>query len=55
MQTIRYKQGYIHLSYVDGREIVRVSVSPYAYCMQVKSLRAAKYLITRHAHIQRGA
>lgn len=48
MQTIQYKGGYIHLSYTDGRETVRVSVTPFSYCMTVKSLRAAKILITRN-------
>lgn len=50
MQTIRYKQGYIHLSYIDGQETVRVSVTPFAYCIKVKSLRAAKTRITLHAN-----
>ena len=49
MQTIRYKQGYIHISYYNNVESVRVSVTPYALVRRVKSVRAAKQLITRAA------
>jgi hypothetical protein len=46
--TIRYKQGYIHYSYVDGHEVVRVSVDDWAYVVEVESERAAQLLITKH-------
>lgn len=49
MHTFRYKQGYIHVSVTDGKESVRVSVKPYALVRLVKSVRAAKQLITRGA------
>jgi cold shock protein len=49
MQTIKYKQGYIHLSYPDNiHEVVRVQVDPYAYLMEVKSIHSAKIMITKH-------
>ena len=53
-QTLSYKGGYIHLSYVDGKEFVYCCVTPYAYTMRVKSLSAAKNRITRHANSKRG-
>jgi hypothetical protein len=48
--TLRYKTGYIHLSYVNGHELVYCCVQPDAYTMQAKSLRAAKLRITKHAN-----
>ncbi len=48
-QTIKYKFGFIHLSYPDNKtEIVRVQVDPYAYSMEVKSIHSAKIIITKH-------
>lgn len=46
--TKSYKCGFFHLSVIDNNEIVRVQVDPYAYAIQVKSIRAAKQLITKH-------
>ncbi len=48
--TIRYKTGYIHLSYTNGLEYVYCCVQPDAYTLRVKSLRAAKMRITKHAN-----
>lgn len=48
-QTIKYKCGYIHLSYPDNKtEVVRVQVDPYAYSIEVKSIQSAKIYITKH-------
>lgn len=46
--TFRYKTGFIHESYVTGLQIIRVQVDQFAYAIQVKSIRAAKLLITKH-------
>ena len=46
--TFAYKQGYIHTKYVNGIEIVQVQVDQFAYIIQVKSVQAAKVLITKH-------
>lgn len=46
--TTRYKTGWIHYSYVDGKEVVRVSIDQFAYAAQVKSGHAAKIAITKH-------
>jgi hypothetical protein len=46
--TLGYKLGFIHLSYIEGCEVIRVQVDKYAYLVQVKSMRAAKILITKH-------
>lgn len=53
MQTIKYKQGYIHLTYpshLNGlkHEVIRVQVDAMAYSIEVKSLRSAKIMITKH-------
>lgn len=47
-QTIGYKGGWIHLSYFDNNEVIRVQVDKYAYPIQVKSLHAAKIIISKH-------
>lgn len=48
-QTIKYKCGFIHLSYPDNKtEVVRMQVDPYAYSIEVKSIHAAKIMITKH-------
>ena len=54
-QTIGYKKGFIHLSHVENHEVVRVQVDGYAYAVQVKSLHAAKILISKHAASYGGA
>lgn len=46
--SFRYKTGYIHLSYIDGKFIVKVQVDQYAYAVQVKSVLSAKRMITKH-------
>lgn len=46
-QTIKYKTGYIHFSYLSGKETITVSVDQFAFPMTVKSLHAAKIAITR--------
>jgi hypothetical protein len=49
-QTIKYKQGFIHLSYPDNKtEVVRVQVDPCAYSIEVRSIQSAKILISKHA------
>lgn len=50
-QTISYRGGYIHLSYFGNIEVIRVQVDAYAYPIQVKSLRAAKILISKHSGV----
>lgn len=45
LQTIAYKTGYIHIGQYDGVEKVTAQVGE--YLQTVKSLRAAKCLITR--------
>lgn len=47
MHTIGYKQGFIHLSIVDHHEVIRVQVNKFAYAIEVKSIHAAKLLITK--------
>lgn len=46
--SFKYKSGYIHLSYFDNVERVRVSVHGTAYAMEVRSVHAAKIAITKH-------
>lgn len=46
--TIRYKQGYIHISNWNNIETIRVCVTPYALTVRCKSVRAAKQMITRY-------
>lgn len=46
--TRSYKQGYIHSYFYDGNEIFQVQVDKFAYLKYVKSIRAAKLLITKH-------
>ena len=47
--TIGYKQGYIHLSHIEGNEVIRVQVDKFAYALEVRSLQAAKNRITRYS------
>lgn len=57
MQTIAYKNGFIHIRFVDyngsglglTKEVIRVQVDKYAYSIEVKSIHQAKLLITNHA------
>jgi len=46
--TQGYKCGYIHSANIDGHWIIRAQVDGYAYFIQVKTIRAAKLLITKH-------
>lgn len=46
--TIKYKSGYIHTACFGSDTVVRVKVDAYAYPLQVKSVHAAKVLITKH-------
>jgi len=46
MNTFRYKGGYIHDNFTTG--VVLVQIDPYAYPVQVKSVLAAKQLITKY-------
>jgi len=48
INTIGYKKGFIHESYSTGVQVVRVQVDRFAYAIQVKSIQAAKLLITKH-------
>lgn len=49
-QTISYKQGFIHVASFGSNEVIKVSVDKYAYLIYVKSVHAAKILITKHAN-----
>jgi hypothetical protein len=46
----KYKCGYIHTAFDDrySKERVQVNVDEYAYTMHVKSVHAAKIMITKH-------
>lgn len=46
--TQSYKQGFIHSYYESNNEVIKVQVDKYAYIIQVKSIRAAKLLITKN-------
>jgi hypothetical protein len=46
--TQSYRCGFIHSAYVNGHWIVRAQVDGYAYPIQLKSIHAAKILITKH-------
>jgi DNA-binding protein YbaB len=48
MHTIKYKNGYIHVNFIGKNEVIRVMVDQYAYAIQVKSVHAAKIMITKH-------
>jgi|LakMenEpi03Aug12_release.lakeMendotaPanAssembly.Ray.scaffolds.fasta_scaffold04620_19 hypothetical protein len=44
-----YKCGFIcGKNFRDGANIVRVKVDKYAYLIEVKSIHAAKIMITKH-------
>jgi hypothetical protein len=46
--TISYKTGYIYRTTIQGHEIIRVQVDGHAYLLQIKSIHAAKIMISRH-------
>lgn len=46
--TFKYKTGYIHTSYAEGTEVIRVQVDGFAYSLIVKSVHAAKIIISKH-------
>lgn len=46
MNTFKYKCGYIHENFTLG--VIRVQVDAYAYAIEVKSILAAKQLISKH-------
>lgn len=46
MSTFKYKCGFIHENFTTG--VTRVQVDQYAYAIEVKSVQAAKLLITKH-------
>lgn len=47
-------RGYIFSAHYDGGEVIRVCVNNYAYSVQVKSMHAAKLMITKHANKLKG-
>ena len=51
--TQKYNGGYIHGATIDGHEVIRVQVDAYAYPIEMKSIRAAKILITQHVNSRR--
>lgn len=59
--TQAYKCGYIHSAYINGNEVIRAQVDPYAYVIQVRSIHAAKLMISKHLNsgraliVKRGA
>ena len=50
--TFSYKKGYIHLSYVDNVETIKVQVDDLAFPETTKSVRSAKIKITKHLKSQ---
>jgi hypothetical protein len=46
--TFRYKNGFINVSTLSGSEVIRAMVDQFAYAIEVKSVHAAKILITKH-------
>jgi hypothetical protein len=50
-QTIKYRECYIHISYIDKKEIIRAQImdkNKGFILQEVPSIRAAKCYITRH-------
>ena len=47
--TNSYKSGYIFWTSFGSYEVVRVMVDKYAYPIEVKSIHAAKIMITKHS------
>lgn len=52
--TISYKSGYIFGATINGNEVIKVTVDKYAYIIYVKSVHAAKILITKHDNKLKG-
>ena len=48
--TQSYKSGFIHSAVIDGHDVTKVQADPFAYVVYVKSIRAAKLLITKHVN-----
>lgn len=46
--TQSYKCGFIYSAVIDGNDVVKVQVDNYAYVVYVKSIHAAKIMITKH-------
>lgn len=46
--TRSYKCGFIHSASMSDEEVIRVQVDLYAYPIEVRSIQAAKMLITKH-------
>ena len=47
--AISYKQGRIFGAFIDGNEVIKCTVDKFAYVIYVKSVHAAKILITKHS------
>lgn len=47
--TISYKQGFIFCKSIDNVEVYKVMVDKWAYVIEVKSIRSAKIMITKHS------
>jgi hypothetical protein len=45
--TVRYKQGWIYSSTINGTDIIKYQVDKYAYVQYAKSFRAAQIIITK--------
>ena len=46
--SFQYKQGRIFCAYFGSNEVIRVCVDQWAYAIEVKSIRSAKIMITKH-------
>ena len=53
MYTIGYKTGFIHENLKTGKILVQVDA--YAYAIEVKSIRAAKIMITKFVNKNKGS
>lgn len=49
MRTFKYKNGFIHVNFIGKREVIKVQVDSFAYALEVKSVHAAKLLISKHS------
>jgi len=47
--SFKYKQGRILTAYFGSIEVVKMQVDAWAYVIEVKSIHAAKILITKHS------
>lgn len=43
-----YKQGFIFGAFINGNEVIKVQVDKFAYVVYVKSVHAAKIMISKH-------